>query len=237
MRANTEGLTQRDRDILAMIAEHGGKTFVEVLARTFWIDAKMAEQQARDRINKLKKQYKLLRHAPTGLIKPQNAIALTDFGKRWCLDETEIEAGTLFLSPVTAWHSIYEQIAWYWIMKTGRRVSRTIVKKWSKGHKHTPDLLYFHEEKPVYVEIELNGKSPDRYLDLIKKSRSDGAHAMFYIFENEKRMKQLGRKLPTSDLIYITNIDDLIKSVRETGKIGAVKQSEFMKKLGEKNDD
>jgi len=199
-----DGLSPRDKEIFRLMAEFGGKTFNEVLARTFWHGKAVAIQQVRDRITKIKKKYKMIRLVPTGLMTPRNAIAFTDFGKRWIQDETEIEVGSFFLSPVTAWHGIYEQIAWYWIKKSGRDVSRTIVKNWSVEHKHTPDLLYFHngdETKPVYVEIELNAKSPARYLEIYKKVELDKVHAIFYIFENEKKMRQLGRKLPIDEKI------------------------------------
>jgi len=235
--ANLHGLSQRDKDIFRLMAEFGGKTFNEVLACTFWHDKKVPVQQVRDRISKIKKKYKIVRLVPTGLMKPRNAIVFTDFGKRWVQDETDIETGYFFLSPVTAWHGIYEQIAWYWIKNSGRvDVSRTIVKNWSLEHKHTPDLLYFHNEdpkKPVYVEIELNSKSSRRYLEVMSKCKLDKVHAIFYIFENEKKMVQLGRKLPINDKIYITNIDDLIKNVSTKNKIGALKQIDFLKKIGE----
>lgn len=229
----TDGLSDRDRDILRMIGEFGGKTFIEVLERTYWHGRAVPTQQARDRVQKLKKKYKLLRSVPTGLMKPRNAIALTDFGKRWVKDETDIDTGTLFLSPVTAWHNIYEQIAWYWLRMAGREVSRTIVKRWSADHKHTPDLLYFHngdEKKPVYVEIELNPKNNDRMLKIFKNMDADRIHAVLYVYENEKRMKQYGRKLPINDKVYLTNIDDLIRNVEGTGKVGAIPQIDFIKK-------
>ena len=235
--SNLDGLSPRDKEIFRLMAEFGGKTFNEVLARTFWHGKKVPLQQVRDRISKVKKKYKMIRLVPTGRMTPRNAIAFTDFGKRWIQDETEIEVGSFFLSPVTAWHGIYEQIAWYWIKKSGRAdVSRTIVKNWSLEHKHTPDLLYFHngdESKPVYVEIELNHKSPKRYLEVMSKCKLDKVHAIFYIFENEKKMIQLGRKLPINEKIYITNIDDLINSVSTKNKIGALKQIDFLKKIGE----
>jgi len=237
---NLHGLSQRDKDIFLLMAEFGGKTFNEVLARTFWHKKAVPIQQVRDRISKIKKKYKIIRLVPTGLMTPRNAIAFTDFGKRWVQDEINMEVGSFFLSPVTAWHGIYEQIAYYWIKKSGRNVSRTIVKNWSLEHKHTPDLLFFHKEdksKPVYVEIELNGKSPNRYSEIMSKCRRDKVYAIFYIFENEKKMKQIGRKLPIDNKIYITNIDDLILSVLTTGKIGAIKQIDFIKKYeGNEND-
>ncbi|MDQ7083892.1 MAG: hypothetical protein Q9M36_02735 [Sulfurovum sp.] len=229
-----DGLTPRDRDIFRMMAEFGGRTFNEVLERTYWHGKKVPLQQARDRITKIKSKYRLIRLVSTGLMKPRNAIAFTDFGKRYILDETDIEVGNFFLSPVTVNHSIAEMITWYWIRKSGRLdVSRTIVKNWSLEHKHTPDLLYFHNEdqtKPIYVEIELNAKSTKRYLEIFNKCDLDKVHAIFYVFSNEKKMRQLGRKLPINDKIHITNIDDLIINVSTKNKIGALKQIDFIKK-------
>ena len=229
----TDGLSKRDHGVLRMMGEFGGKTFNEVLERTYWYGLKVPTQQARDRVQKLKNKYKLVRLKATGLMKPRNAIALTDFGTRWVKEETDIEVSTFFLSPVTAWHNIYEQIVWYWLRKADREVSRTIVKKWSVNHKHTPDLLYFHdkdEKKPIYVEIELNPKNKDRMLRIFNNIHLDGVYAVLYVYENEKRMKQYGRKLPVSNKVYLTNIDDLINSVSSTGKVGAMSQLEFMKK-------
>ena len=231
---NLDGLTERDKGIFWLISEFGGKTFHEVLAKTYWHGRSVALQQARDRIGKIKSKYKLIRLVPTGLMSPRNAIAFTEIGKRWMKDETDIEIGSFFLSPVTAWHGIYEQISYFWIFKSGREdVSRTIVKDWSLNHKHTPDLLYFQKgdkTKPVYVEIELNAKSPIRYIEIFKNMQLDKVHAILYIFENEKKMRQLGRKLPINDKIYITNIDDLIINVSTKNKIGALKQIDFIKK-------
>ena len=224
-----KGLTDRDRGILEMIAEFGGKTFIEVLAATYWHGLKVPEQQARDRIQILKKK-KLLRLVSTGLVKPRNAVAFTAFGRRWAKAETEIDAGSLFLSPVTIWHGIYEQVAWYWLRRAGRPVDRKVVWEWSKEHRHTPDLLYYHNhdpQKPVYVEIETNRKTPDRYLDIFEKSKADGVYAMLYIFPDRKKMEQIGRKLPTWDKIYMITIPDLIENVAKNEKVGAIQQTDF----------
>lgn len=232
-KVSTDGLSDRDRDILRMIGEFGGKTFIEVLERTYWHGLKVPTQQARDRVQKLKSKYRLLRLVPTGLMKPRNAIALTDFGKRWVKDETDMETGSLFLSPVTVWHNVYEQIAWYWLRRSGREASRTIVKRWSEDHAHTPDLLYFHhndKELPVYVEIETNAKSKDRYLSIFEKMGKDGVYAVLYVFENEKKMMQLGRRLPIWDKLYYTNIDEMIENISHHGKIGMMSQEKFFKK-------
>lgn len=232
-KSEMRGLTDRDRGIIEMIAEFGGKTFIEVLAITFWHGRKVPEQQARDRVQALKKK-KLVRLVSTGLMKPRNAVALTAFGRRWTHDETEIDAGSLFLSPVTIWHGIYEQVAWYWLRRADRPVDRKVVWNWSKEHYHTPDLLYHHNhdsQKPVYVEIETNKKTPERYIDLFEKSKKDGVYAMLYIFENEKKMQQIGRKLPIWDKIYMITIPDLIANVANTGKVGAIKQATFISTL------
>jgi len=228
-------LTQRDSEVFDLMSEFGGKTYPFVLSQTFWFGLSKSEQQARDRMRLLKKKYNLVRLTPTGLMSPRNAIAFTESGKKWITENFEIEIGTLFMSPVTVLHNCFEQIAYFWIKKSGRDVSRTIVKNWSKNHQHTPDLLYFHqsernEKKPVYVEIELHSKTAQKYLEIIQKSKKDGIHAILYIFENEKKMRQIGRKLPIDEKIYLTNIDDLIQSVTQKNKIGAMKQLDFFKK-------
>lgn len=236
VKTSTEALSDRDKDILLMIAEFGGKTFTPVLERTYWEGNKMPAQQARDRVQKLIKKYKLLRLAPTGLMKPRNAIAMTENGKKYA-EELGIEVGNLFLSPVTIWHGINEQITWFWLRQAGRDVSRTIVKKWAGTHKHTPDLLYFHngdETKPVYVEIETNAKNKNRYLSIFQNMGADKIYRVLYVFENEKKMLSIGNKLPISDKLMMTNIDDLIANIKKDGKIGAITQNEFIKKIGVK---
>lgn len=235
-RTSTEVLSERDKDILLMMSEFGGKTFIPVLERTFWEGNKMPAQQARDRVQKLIKKYKLLRLAPTGLMKPRNAIAMTENGKKYA-EELGIEVGNLFLSPVTIWHGIFEQITWYWLKRAGRDVSRTIVKKWAGTHKHTPDLLYFHngdETKPVYVEVETNAKDRNRYVAIFKNMSADKIYRVLYVFENEKRMNVIGSKLPISDKIMMIDIDNLISNIVKDGKIGAISQNEFIKKIGVK---
>jgi len=233
-RLSTDTLSDRDRGVLQMITEFGGKTFIEVLARTFWHGRRVPEQQARDRVGVLRKKYGLLRLYATGLMKPRNAIALTEVGKKWAEDELGVNVPQLFISPVTVWHTIDEQIAWYWLRRAGRGVSRTIVKRWSKEHRHTPDLLYFHQgdpSKPVYVEIERNPKSTDRMLRIFRAMQADRVYAALYVYEDEKRMKQYGRRLPTFDKLYLTNLDDLVRNVSKTGKVGAMRQKDFLSQL------
>jgi len=233
------GLSNRDKDIFFLMSEFGGKTFLEVLERTFWHDKKVPLQQAKDRIGKIKKKYNIVRYVNTGLMKPRSAIAFSDFGKRWIKDETNFDIGSLFISPVTAWHNIYEQITYYWLKKAGRDVSRTIVKNWSIEHKHTPDLLYFYNEdksKPIYVEIELNKKITSRYVSIIEKMGIDKVHAVLYVFESEKKMIQIGRLLPIYEKLYFIHIDELIKNISTTGKIGFMTQQAYLEKYHNSKD-
>jgi len=226
------GLTERDAGVLEMMANFGGKTYIKVLEQTFWFGVKNAEQQARNRIQKLKKK-KLVRHMETGLVNPKNAIVLTEQGKQFVDDFWGIPIHTITISAVTAWHNIYEQIVWYWLKKLGKDIERAIVKKWiPQGYRHTPDLYYKNDKgNLVYVEIELTRKRPDRLLDIFAKMKADGVSAVLYVFKDEKQMKTLGTKIPLWEKIRYVTIDKLIESA-QNGKIGAVKQVEYLKSIG-----
>lgn len=234
-KTNNTLLTERDKAILLLMSEFGGKTYSEVLERTFWYGKAVPLQQSRDRMSVLKNKYKVIKLLKTGLMKPQNGWAFSEFGRRFVNEELGLDVGVVFSSPVTTWHNIFEQITYYWLKKAGKDVSRTVVKDWSVSHKHTPDLLYFHNgdtSKPIYVEIELNAKAPSRYTDLFTKSTADGVFSFLYVFESVQAMKTIGKKLPTFSRLYFVDIDTLIKSVASGKGLGAVKQSDFLKTLG-----
>jgi len=224
------GLTERDLEILELMANFGGKTFVYVLAHTFWANAKKAEQQVRNRLRKLSNK-KIIRYMSTNLNYPKNAVVLTESGKNFVDDYFGIKIHSISLSAVTTWHTIYEQISFYWLKILGKNVERTIVAKWRENHNHTPDLVYQNNKgKNVYVEIELNKKRPDRYIEIFNKMQADDVGAVLYVFENDQKMKTLGKKIPIWDKINYITIDKLIEGGKN-GKLLAIKQSEFLKNL------
>lgn len=232
---NEWGLTKRDMEILEMMATFGGKTYIPTLTKTAFIDA--GEQTAKNRVQVLKKKKKLIRHRPTGLAKPKNALVFTEEGKRFADQAFGISIIEPSLSPVTTWHTIFEQITYYWLKKLGKDVERTIVKKWTKlGHRHTPDLVYKNPKGAnVYVEVEITPKRSGRYIEIFERMHADDVGSVLYVFENEQKMKTLGKKIPLWDKIYYTTIDRLIDGAKE-GKLKAIKQKDFLKQIAEEEE-
>lgn len=220
-------ITQRDKKIFEMMSEFGGKTFIQVLSKTFFNN----EQVARNRMNVLKKQ-KMIKYVNTGLMTPRSAIFASDLGTRY-FAENGLRTIRTDVSASQVEHLMLEQIAYYYLKKIGKNVNRTIVKNWSKEHHHTPDLCYLHNNgKPVYVEIERTHKRPSELAKIQVNSCKDNVHIILYVFENDKKMKTLGTKIPLHEKIYFVTIDTLIVNSKN-GKIGAVKQLDYLKKIGE----
>ncbi len=217
-------VTDRDFQIFELMSNFGGKTFLPVLAKTFFNN----EQVARNRINKLKKE-KLLRTVATGLMSPRNAIYPTAKGLRY-FTENGLRNIVTEVASSQVHHLMMEQITYYCLKKIGKDVKRTIVKNWSKEHHHTPDLCYIHKGKNVYVEIERTHKRPDELAKILVNMKKDDIHIVLYVFENDKKMEQIGKKIPVFDKAYYVTIDTLLESSKN-GKIGAVKQSEFLKTI------
>lgn len=223
------GLNERDIDIIKLMATFGGKTFNPVLEKTIWLGYKSAAQQVSNRMSRLLKQHKIIRRQETGLQKPRYLYKFTELGKRVC-EDIGFRPGNFSFSTVTIWHGIYEQIAFYWLEKIGKKPHRTTVREWvtEGGKKHAPDLVYKNPKGDyVYVEVELNKKRPDSYISIFEKMQQDGAASALYIFENEKKMQQIGRVIPIWEKVYYVTIEQLIKAA-QNGKIGAVKQSDFL---------
>jgi DNA-binding Lrp family transcriptional regulator len=228
---NEFGLTDRDMELLEMMMDFGGKTYMPVLEQTAFLGVK--PQTIRNRLQKLQKKHKVIRYKATGLVNPRNALLLSENGKRLVYQVWGINVGEPNVSPVTTWHTIYEQITYYWLKKLGRNPERTIVTRWSKkGFKHTPDLVYFKNEKPIYVEIELTPKRQNRLIEMFQRMKADGVAAVLYVFENDKKMKTLGTKIPVWDKISYITIQQLIENAQR-GKIGAIKQTDYLKEVAQ----
>lgn len=227
-------IAERDNKIFEMMGVFNGKTFADVLGKTIWVNHKDRARQAQNRVRKLKDMHNLVRLVPTGLMKPQKAIFLTTQGKEYVEQEFGILVGDTHLSMVTIRHNMLEMIVWYWLNELGKQVERTTVKKWvtDEKHAHAPDLYYEDKGKKVYVEIETSKKSPDRYNEIFAKIRKDEADVVLYFFEDEKSMKSIGRVIPIWDKIYYCDIESFIKNAQD-GKIGFVKQSQFLASLKE----
>jgi len=223
-------LTARDLEIFEMIGVFGGKTSLPALGMTFFSHASDPEQQARQRIFKLRKKG-LLKQKPTNLMRPRNYYIPTSVGRELIEDRFGIHVSSSpHFSTATFWHGIYEQVAWYWLRRFGRDPQRAIVKRWSREHHHTPDLYYTNAKgKIVYVEIEMTKKNSESYSKIFTNMLKDNIAAVLYIFESEKKMKQIGRVLPVWEPVRYVSIDQMIGAAR----LEAIKQSDFLLKIGE----
>ena len=224
-------LQERDWEFLNIMAHFGGKTFRRVLAETCFLGLKNPLQQSANRIYKLKKSMKLFKYIETGLSKNKYVIALSKSGTELLNESGYNIKASVTISPQTVNHTILEQISFYWLLKMGKKVERTIIARWSKEHNHTPDLMYSLDSgEMIYVEVELSKKSPQRYIDTFTKMKKDGVKSVLYVFENEKKMKQIGRVIPTWDKLFYITKDELIECF-ENGKLKAKKQIEVLKEI------
>jgi len=224
-------LQKRDLEMLDIMANFGGKTFKRVLVETCFRGLKNPLQQVANRLYKLKKSLKIFKYVETGLSKNKYAIALNKNGVDLLNDMGYELSQSIVISPQTVNHTILEQITFYYLKKLGKDVERTIVANWRKEHFHTPDLMYrLKDGSMVYVEIELSKKSPQRYIDTFTKMKKDGVKSVLYVFENEKKMKQIGRVIPTWDKLFYITKDELIECF-ENGKLKAKKQIEVLKEI------
>lgn len=232
------GLAPRDIEIIELMNVFGGKMYTKVLAKTFFYDLAVPEQQARDRVQKLKSKYGLFRYVPTGLMSPRNTIMFSDLGKRTCI-ELGLEPKNVVISATMVNHLMLEMVTMFWLRKAGRVVTRTVPIEWKKdGHRHTPDLIYYKnpetKEKMVYVEVETNKKQTERYLDIFGRMIQDEVDSALYVFEDEKKMTQFARVMPIWDRLFFTTIDRLIAGVVKNQKIDADSQEKFLAGLDEK---
>lgn len=224
-------LQERDLEMLDIMANFGGKTFKRVLAETCFRGLKNPLQQVANRLYKIKKSMKIFKYVETGLAKNKYAIALNKSGVDLLNNMGHELSQSVVISPQTVNHTILEQITFYYLKKLGKNVQRTIVANWRKEHFHTPDLMYkINDGNMVYVEIELSKKSPQRYIDTFTKMRKDGVKSVLYVFENDKKMRQIGRIIPVWDKVFYITKDELIECF-DNGKLKAKKQIEVLNEL------
>lgn len=224
-----EFLTDRDKDILKLMSTFNGKTYIEVLASTLWYGFKSPDLQARNRMTKLAKKYNLFLHKKTGLASPRSAWVLSEFGKEVVRTMFQKNITNISVSATTTHHNIMEQITFFWLHKLGKDPQRTIVKKWSADHKHTPDLLYFKGDELIYVEIEKTFKSAGAYNGIFAAMIQDKIAKVLYVVESEARVEQFARALPNSEKIMLVSVETLVNAA-QNGKIGAVSQKAALSK-------
>ena len=224
-------LTKRDKDIVEMMIEFGGVTYNPVLKNTIFFDS--SEYALKKRLQTLR-QRGLIRYKQTNLFKPRYAIVFASAAEEFLFDVYGFRIRQVNPNPNTIYHLMLEQQAYFWLKKAGKDVKRTIVKRWQEGgaHKHTPDLVYpLKSGDLVYVEVENTTKRADRYIDIFRRTKIDNPKTILYVFENDKKMKTLGKKIPLWDKIRYTTVEWLRDSVLENGKIKAIKQTEFFEKI------
>ena len=224
-------LTQRDRDIIEMMIEFGGVTYNPVLLNTVFYEQKY--NTLKTRLQKLRRRG-LIRYKQTNLFKPRYAIVFANGAEEFLFDAYGFKIRQVNPNPNTIYHLMLEQQAYFWLKKAGKDVKRTIVKHWQEGgaHKHTPDLVYpLKNGDLVYVEVENTTKRADRYIDIFRRTKIDNPKTILYVFENDKKMRTLGKKIPLWDKIRYTTVEWLRDSVLNDEKIKAIKQTEFFEKI------
>ena len=216
-------ITERDEEILRLMSVFNGRMFLTVLEKTIWHGYSNANRQARNRLTKFVKNGLML-VKKTGLILPRSCYVLSEKGKEIVRTILNIDIGAIKLSMSSTPHTVLEMIAYYWLYKLEKNPQRTIVSKWCKEHKHTPDLCYTKDDnKLIYVEIERSVKSAGEYNSIFVNMTKDNVYKVLYIVESRKRVKQFAKRLPKSDKLMFVSIGDLIENA-QNGKIGAISQ-------------
>lgn len=210
-------LTDRDNEIMLLIATFGGKTFNQVLEKTVFNGLSNAFKQAGNRVRKIRDKYDFLTIVPTGIMSPKNAIVLTSKGKEYCFHKFGLEVGEPYMNIITLQHTIFEQISFYWFSKLGNELKRTTVKEWKNaGFKHTPDFYCedFKGRGKTYFEVETSKKQEKRYLEVFMNTLKDDIKNIVYVFENEKKLTQISKVFPVTQSITVvmTTIDDIVTS-------------------------
>jgi len=215
-------ITERDEDILRLMSVFNGRMFLTVLEKTIWHGYSNANRQARNRLTKFVKNGLML-VKKTGLMSPRSCYVLSEAGKEIVRTILNIDIGAIKLSMSSTPHTVLEMISYYWLYKLEKNPQRTIVSKWCKEHKHTPDLCYMKDDKLIYVEIERSVKSAGEYNSIFVNMTKDNVYKALYIVESKKRVNQFSKRLPKSDKLMFVSIEDLIENA-QNGNIGAVNQ-------------
>lgn len=208
-------LTDRDIDIIKFINVFGGKTYVDVLGLTFF----EGEQQARNRVNKLTKQG-ILNYRLTGLQKPRNAIILTAEGRNYLEDELGVIARKPKIAVSTILHGMNEQVAYYWLSKLGKVERTTVYTHQTKLH-HIPDFIFYVNNQMIYIEIEMQKKSLNRYSKIFSDIQQDNVAGVLYVSPTVEKSKALETFLPRWSKLRFIDIDTLINNIDKNQKIGA----------------
>lgn len=206
-------ITDRDLEIFKFINRYG-KTYIEVLAKTFFVN----EQVARNRVNTLAKQ-NLVNYWNTGLMKPRRAIVLTSDTKQMLEDEHELSVKSVKLNRTTILHNIVEQIADYHLAKIGTIERTTVATHNGKLH-HVPDFIFTNEaSNRINIEVELTKKSAPRYATIMKDVSKDNVDAIIYILETHSKIKSYASIMPKWHKLFFISIDELIKNIDQIGQI------------------
>ncbi len=215
-------LTDRDNQIIKFVGTFG-KSYVEVFAKTFF--AGTSEQVARNRVNKLVNQDKVLKHVSTGLSKPRFFLALTEYGREIAEDMGIETVKSPHFAMSTVKHNMLEQIAFFWISQI-REITRTTVKSHSKaGFSHTPDMVFSSASgKRVYVECEVTKKTGKRYGDIFVAMLRDDVEMVLYVMNDDAEMARIAKVMPPFDRLRFTTVDRLISSITQDKKISSLKQ-------------
>lgn len=220
-------MTDRDIKILCFIAIFG-KSYADVIAKTFFAGVKNAQQVAKNRITLLANKYKVLEYAPTGAKSPRNYIVLTQLGREIVIDADQSIAVKHDVSIVELKQDVLEQIVFYWLEQIGGIERPTDTKKYH------PDFIFSPVTgEKIYVEIETHKKSATMYQSIFKKYAEDGVDYVLYVVPRESMIKQVADFMPLWARVEFITVDALIDGVHNEKKINS--ENQILIKVGKEN--
>lgn len=217
-------MTPREEQILHFMQAFGGRTYENVLNKTFF-ESKNTTQKSIDRLVK----HSILRREKTGLLSPKSALVFGAdvFDSAIELFGEKAKHSQISISSIK--HFMLEQVAYYWLSYIGE-VKRASVKQYSLIYIHTPDLiLTTADNKLMFIELEITIKSQQRYKEIVGQlSRINELFAVIYVLNNEKDVLKLASIMPKFAKLYFISIDELISNIKSSSKIGAKSQQSII---------
>lgn len=222
----------RDLSIIKFMQQNGGKTFLEVLERTFFKNRELA----RKRVDKLVKDELLAKKPLSRLAAPRNMITFGEAAKETIWQEFAEEPKRAKISTTSVNHEVITQIVFYWLAQLNGRVEKTSLNHHYGRMSHVPDLIYYKDGLRYFIEVELSKKSSKRYAEIVTRLQKDEPAAVIYICSNEESCKRFAKSLPRWDRLTFITLDNLIRNIRKDQRIGSVYQASLLLESNDAND-
>lgn len=209
-------LTQRDNDVIEMIAKFG-KTYLTILEQTYFNDT--SAQYTRNRvINKLSKKFGLLDIEATGIASPRSYITLSREGKKYALEAIGVEEkdfGQVVFSLATFERENMAQIIYYSLQRHNHRVVR---------NSKLADLMIIDMNALLIVELHVGNE--DKYAKQFKKFEDDDKDIIIYAVKDRLAAINLIGVVPASTLnMKVIIIDELTDGALEFYTIEQLKKA------------